>query len=169
MHRVNKNMKKRNVSFVAGSFLAFFLFLGSLTAAYGQESHSVKAARLLNESGFSVTKVEDNLWTVPFEGKTQKNLTVITTVANDLLLTFCVVAEKKDLRLAPELMQKLLRSNWDFDRVKIGVDKDGDLSTRIDMSIRILDKDELKQNLDQVAAACDEIYGLVKPHLVKAK
>lgn len=162
-------MKKKNPSFVAASVTAFLFFLLSFTAAYSQESHSAKAARLLNESGFSLTKVEENLWTIPFEGKTQKKITVMTTVVNDVLLAMSVVAFKKELKLEPDLMRKLLKANSDFDRVKIGIDDEGDVFVRIDMSIRVLDKDELKQNLDQVAATSDEVFALIKPHLVKAK
>jgi hypothetical protein len=64
-------------------------------------------------------------------------------------------------------MQTLLRANSSFDRVKIGFDDDGDLVVRTDLSLRILDLQELKDNAEQVAAASNELYETIAPSLKK--
>jgi len=136
---------------------------------HGQEPHAQKVARVINETGFNFTKASEGVWTMPFEGKTQKEITVVLSVSEDLLTLFSLVAVKKDFKPTPDLFQKLLRFNEDLDRVKVGIDKDGDIFVRIDLSIRNLDKDELRTNIDQTAAAADEVFKAVKPSLVKAK
>ncbi len=145
------------------------LVAGVQVAASAQETNATKAARLLNESGHKFTKVSDAVWTVPFSGETQKNITVVASVSDEILVVFSVIAEKKSLNPTPELMQKLLQANSEYDYVKIGIDKDGDLFVRIDLTIRVMDKDELKMNLDQLAAVADAIHAAVKPHVVKPK
>ncbi|MBK9154035.1 MAG: YbjN domain-containing protein [Chloracidobacterium sp.] len=136
---------------------------------HGQESHSQKVARVINETGFNFTKASEGVWTIPFEGKVQKDITVVISVSEDLLTLFSIVAVKKDFKPTPELHQKLLRFNDDLDRVKVGIDKDGDIFVRIDLGIRIMDKEELRANIDQVAAAADEVFKAVKPTLIKTK
>jgi hypothetical protein len=86
-----------------------------------------------------------------------------------LAVLFALVAEKKDLKLTPEAMAKMLRLNSDLDRVKIGVDDDGDAFVRIDASIRILDTDEFKALIEQTAAAADEVFAALKPFLAAPK
>ena len=67
------------------------------------------------------------------------------------------------------MMKKLLGLNEQLDRVKIGLDKEGDVFVRIDLSIRILDKQELKENLDQAAAAANDVFAALKPFLIATK
>lgn len=136
-------------------------------SALGQDGTSAKIARLLNESKVSYTKQSETVWSVPFEGKQLKDISVVISTADPIVVVFAVVAEKKDFKLTPELMQKLLRSNQDFDRVKVGIDKDGDIFVRVDLSARLLDVEELKANVEQVSAAADEVYAFVKPSLIR--
>jgi hypothetical protein len=56
-----------------------------------------------------------------------------------------------------------------MDRVKISIDKDGDLNVRVDLSIRRLDVEELKTNIEQLSAAADELYSAIKPFLTSKK
>ncbi len=147
--------------------IACVLILGM--TAFGQESSSLRVARVINETGLSFTKASESVWTVPYQGKARKDIIVVASVTGDLITLFSVVAEKKDLKPSPEMLQKLLKFNADFDRVKVGIDKDGDVFVRIDLSIRVLDKDELTVNVDQVAAAADDIFKGLKPHIAAAK
>lgn len=147
--------------------IACVLILGM--TAFGQESSSLRVARVINETGLSFTKAAENVWTVPYQGKARKDIIVVASVTGDLITLFSVVAEKKDLKPSPEMLQKLLKFNADFDRVKVGIDKDGDVFVRIDLSIRVLDKDEMTVNVDQVAAAADDIFKGLKPHIAAAK
>lgn len=47
--------------------------------------------------------------------------------------------------------------------------KEGDVFVRIDLSIRVLDKQEMQENIDQVAAAANEVFAGLKPYLITAK
>ena len=147
--------------------IACVLMLGM--TAFGQESSSLRVARVINETGLSFTKAAENVWTVPYQGKSRKDIIVVASITGDLVTLFSVVAAKKDLKPTPEMLQKLLKFNSDFDRVKVGIDKDGDVFVRVDLSIRVLDKDEMTVNVDQVAATSDEVFKGLKPNLAVAK
>jgi hypothetical protein len=149
------------------SILIFMLFMAA--ANYAQEAPNVKAARLLNESGAKFTKVAEGIWTVPFGGKQLRDFSVVIAADKELLLMFARVSRQKEFRPATELFRKLLAHNDDFDRVKIGIDKDGDVIVRIDLSMRLVDKKELNESLNQTAAAADEVYASIKPFLNPAK
>jgi hypothetical protein len=138
-------------------------FHPGLNTSYAQNTSSAKIVRLLEDSGYPYTKASDNVWTVPFKGKALPNFRLIATTQQQILVLFVVVAEKKDFKVTPELMQKMLRLNGDLDRVKIGLDEDGDAYVRVDLSIRVLDIQELKENIEQVAAAADEVFTAIKP------
>jgi hypothetical protein len=67
------------------------------------------------------------------------------------------------------MMKKLLSLNDDFDRVKVGIDGDGDLFNRIDLSLRVVDAQELKTNLEHISGSVDQTYAAIKPYLISAK
>ena len=146
---------------------AFFLL--AVPHAFGQESPTAKVKRLMNESGAKVHKSSEDTWTLPFQGKALKDITVVATVGEGLLITFALIPESKDAKFPPQVLLKLLNLNEDFDRVKVGIDKDGILFVRSDVAVRTLDKEDLTTTIDQVAAAIDEVYGHVRAHLPKAK
>lgn len=136
-------------------------------SASAQESSAAKTGRLLNESGVNFTKVANDIWTVPFDGKTLRNFQVLIGVDKDVLVMFVIVTDKKKYTRSPELLNKLLLQNDQMDRVKIGIDKQGEIAVRIDLTVRLMDKRELSENLDQVAAASDQIFAIIQPYLVK--
>lgn len=162
-------MKTRIYTLLLPTMAALAFVLTAPISGWAQESHSAKAARLMNDSGFTYTKASETVWTVPFEGKALKNITVAASVSDDVLTVFAIVAEKKNVKATPEMMKKLLGLNEQLDRVKIGLDKEGDVFVRIDLSIRILDKQELKENLDQVAAAANDVFAALKPFWIVTK
>lgn len=123
----------------------------------------------MDRSGYSYKKAADTVWAVPFEGKALSKFNVVASTEQDMLVVFVIVAEAKSLRVTPELMRTMLKLNGDLDRVKIGLDKDGDAFVRIDLSVRILDSQELKSNIEQVAAAADEVYTAIKPFITASK
>ena len=130
---------------------------------------SSKVSQLLEQSGYSYSKDGDNLWTMNFRGKALGEFKVIITSVESMAALLVVVAKRKELNPTPELMRTLLRMNDDFDKVKVVVDKDGDLLVRVDTTIRIMDLDELKANVEQVAAAADEVAKAIKPYTIKSK
>ncbi|MEQ1764085.1 MAG: hypothetical protein ABL984_13200 [Pyrinomonadaceae bacterium] len=162
--------RKRIVQRLTISSLILTAFIvGAQISAFGQEAGGAKVARLLNESGVKLTKVGDDIWTIPFEGKSMKEISVVTTVSEGIFLAFALIPESKNVKFPPPALQKLLNLNDEFDRVKIGIDDKGFVFVRIDMTVRTLDKQELSDGIDQVAAAVDQVYGHIRPHLPKTK
>ena len=163
------HMKKRIFATIV-SLAAFVLFYqAGSTAIIGQETAAAKTARLLNDAGIVHNKVGENIWSVPYLRKDKREFQVFVTTAPDTLVMFSVLVRKKDLKLTPELMQKLLRLNTEMDSVKLGIDKDGDLIARIDLGIRTLDAADLKSNLDQTAGAVSETLAVLRPLLPALK
>jgi Putative bacterial sensory transduction regulator len=154
---------KKNLSpatlLLAGLMLCF---QGSATATHAQNNPPARVAVLLEGTGYSYTKAADNVWAIAFEGKSLPKFNVVASTQEDVLVLFTIVAEKSNLKLTPDVIQRLLRLNGDLDRVKIGIDKEGDLFVRTDLSIRVLDVREMKENIEQVAAATDVVYAAVK-------
>lgn len=64
-----------------------------------------------------------------------------------------------------DFMRTLLEENHELDQVKVGYDREGDLAVRIDSSVRVMDAAELREIVNQVKNASDEIYGMIEPSL----
>ena len=156
---------KRKIPALLLIITAFVCFQTS----YAQTSPPDKVAGMLEESGYPYTKVADNIWTIPFEGKNLKKFDLIVTTNPDILILIVVVAKKKDFIVTPALMRTMLNLNDEFDRVKIGLDKDGNAFVRIDVSIRVQDTRELKDNIDQASAAADGLFIAIKPITKRTK
>jgi hypothetical protein len=120
---------------------------------------------LLGQSDYSYSRKTSNVWTIDFRGKSFPNFKVVISTGTDLVVMFVTVVSKKDLQVTPEAMQTLLKLNNNLDRVKIGFDSDDDISVRIDLSDRVLDLQELKTNVEQLAASADVVYGAMVPFL----
>jgi hypothetical protein len=52
----------------------------------------------------------------------------------------------------------LLSANHEYDYVKVGLDKDGDMFVRIDDWIPTVNARHLKETINQVANASEEVY-----------
>ena len=161
-----KNYLLRMLSFVFAAVLTGMLMGGP---ALGQDADSAKVARVLNESKLTFTKQSETVWVTPFEGKNLKDIPIVMSVGGDILVVFTLVAQKKEVNMTPALMLKLLAANQEFDRVKVGIDKDGDIFTRIDIPLRVLDAAELRTSAEQTSAVADQIFAYVQPSLVKKK
>jgi hypothetical protein len=162
-------MKRKTSTTILLIIATLACFQPALHTSSAQDSASPKIARLLEESGYPYTKAANNVWSIPFRGKVLQNFQLVASVQQDILVLFVVVAEKKELRVTPELMQRMLKLNADLDRVKIGFDKDGDAFVRVDLSVRVLDIQEFKENIEQVAAAADELFTVLKPFTTATK
>ena len=162
-------MKRKSSTLVLLTIVTLACFNAGLHTSFAQDSPSTKIARLLEDSGYPYAKAADNVWSIPFKGKALPNFLLVASVEKDILVLFVVVAEKKDLKVTPELMQRMLKLNGDLDRVKIGFDKDGDAFVRVDLSVRVVDLQEFKENVDQVGAAADEVYTAIKPFTIPRK
>lgn len=167
--RIEKLMNKTRTIVVIALLSIACCFQPQAFAGYAQNKNHAAIARLLDQSGYTFTKAADGVWAIPFKGKGLLDFNVVIATQQDIAVIFVIVAEKKDFRVTPEAMGKLLKLNADLDRVKIGIDEEGDTFARVDLSIRILDGQEFKANIEQVAAAADVVYGAIKPYLTTAK
>jgi len=126
-----------------------------------------KLAGILERSGYAYKKAADNIWVVNFKGNSLADVNVIVTSAEGLVVMAVVVAQKSTMKVTPEMMYKLLKLTHNIDRVKIGFDGDDDLFVRSEVSARLFDLDEFKFDMQQVAAASDQIHAAIKPFLVR--
>lgn len=126
-----------------------------------------KLAGILERSGYAYKKAADNIWVVNFKGNSLADVNVIVTSAEGLVVMAVVVAQKSTMKVTPEMMYKLLKLTHDIDRVKIGFDSDDDLFVRSEVSTRLFDLEEFKFDMQQVAAASDQIHAAIKPFLVR--
>lgn len=128
-----------------------------------------KIVQMLEESGHSYAKASGNVWTVKFKGNNLQDVNVIVVGTDTMLVLVSVLAEKQEFKTTPESLTKLLRLNDDYDRVKVCIDDDGSVILRVDITMRITDAKEFKENVEQMSAATDEIYAVIKPFLVVPK
>ena len=155
------------VSFALMILLAVSAFAQEQKPALDKASAS-KIVQMLEESGHTYGKASDNVWSVKFKGNNVEQVSVIVIGHEGMLILVSVLAEKKDFKASPELMMKLLRLNDDYDRLKVGIDDDGDMFVRIDLTLRVTDSQEFKVNVEQISAAADEITAVIKPFLITA-
>lgn len=155
-------------------FISFTLLTLLTVSALAQEKPKIdkasatKIVQMLEDSGHTYGKSADNVWVVKFRGNTLEDIGVVTIGHEGMLILMVVVAEKKDFKASSELMSKLLQMNDDYDRLKVAIDKDGDMLVRIDLSLRVTDSQEFKLNVEQISAAADEIATAIKSFMVAA-
>jgi len=150
------------VALAAGLLLAIQVRTGLADDA----SDDARVFQLLDQSAYHYTKKSDSVWYIDYNGGTLGNYRVVGAAGQGLLVIFVTIAPKAALGDMAEITYKMVRLNDDLDRVKVGIDRDGDAFVRADVSIRALDGVELKAYVDQVAASAEEAYAAIKPYLV---
>ncbi|HSB08372.1 MAG TPA: hypothetical protein VLM38_02590 [Blastocatellia bacterium] len=123
---------------------------------------------LLEKSGYRYTKISDGVWEIPGTGKNIKEFGIRLALADDILLVMVKLAERRDLRLQPPLLTKVLELNHKFDSIKLALSEDM-LYLRMDTHLRLLDNQELKYLVEQIANGADETYPQLKPFLNSTK
>lgn len=123
---------------------------------------------LLEKSGYSYKKVGDGLWEIPGTGKNLKEFAITVALADDILLVMVKLGTRKELKLEPALLTKLLELNHKFDSLKLALSEDM-AYLRMDIHVRLLDNQELKYLVEQIANATDETYPMVKPFVAGTK
>jgi hypothetical protein len=123
---------------------------------------------LLEKSGYSYTKVGDGIWEIPGTGKNVKEFGIRLALAEDILLVMVKLADRKDLKLQPAALTKLLELNHKFDSIKVALSEEM-LYVRMDTHLRLLDNQELKYLVEQIANAADETYPQIKQFIAGAK
>ena len=126
-----------------------------------------KLAQTLDKSGFPYRKATENVWVINFKDRSSADINVLVTSAENLIVIGAVVAEKRAMKVSPEMMFKLLRLVHDIDRVKIGFDDDEDLFLRAELNSKCLDVPEFKSAVEQVSGGVDRVRTEIKSSLVK--
>jgi hypothetical protein len=138
-------------------------------AAQSSTEGSAKMVSLMqaNNYDFHTTK-SPTVWTIHFTGTHLKDIKVVLAldVADNQMVIFVTVVEKRRMPVTTEFMRHLLEQNHAMDRVKIGLDADDDLSVRIDAPLRIADATEMRDIVTQVKNVSDELYGQIEPSLL---
>lgn len=130
-----------------------------------------RVTQLLQNSGYNFVQKTPTVWYIDFTGKSLKNFRVILSTTDDnsldgLVVIFVTVTQKAKMPVTTDFMSRMLHLNHTLDRVKVGFDNDGDLSVRSDCTIRVLDGAEFKVQVEQVAAAANEVYETAQPYLL---
>ena len=166
-------MKTKWVLKIAMAALAVSLALVVVPTASAQkpsketQASVAKMLELLPKSGYQFKQYSPVVWGVDFEGKAIGNIRVVMVAQENIVVIFAIIAKKDEIPLTAAFLQTMLKCNHKFDRVKVGLDDDGDAFVRTDTSARVLDGDEFKAIVEQVAAAANEAYDLIKPSLKK--
>lgn len=119
---------------------------------------------LLEKSGYNYSKVDEGTYQVGATGKNLKEFDVNVLLSGDVVLVMARLADRKELSKKSDFLTKLLELNHHFDSVKLAYTEDM-LYARIDNHLRIMDVQELKYMIDQVANVTDETY----PQIQKEK
>lgn len=145
------------------------LSLGVCSArAQDKSKGAAEIVALLEKSGYAYTKVRDGVWEIPGTGKNLKEFGIRLALADDIILVMVKLGDRKDLKLQPALLTKLLELNHKFDWIKLALAEDM-LYLRMDAHVRLLDNQELKYLVEQIANAADETYPQIKQFLAGAK
>jgi hypothetical protein len=136
--------------------------------SFSTDDSAAKVVNLMRADSYNYLSTKSpTVWMIPFTGDHLKNIKVVVTVKDSTMVVFVTVAENQHLPVTTDFMRALLEQNHELDRVKVGYDREGDLSVRIDGSVRVMDAAELREIVNQVKNASDEIYGMIEPSLLQ--
>src|SRR5438132_6232027 len=142
-----------------GFALLVALWMGALSQPAGAQSMGMDA--MLKQTGYGYTTHNATTWSIDLTRKNLGKVKVILSTGSDILVIFVIVAKKAAIQKTPQMMEALLTANHDYDYTKIGLDKDGDMFVRVDMPLQSVDANDLKQIVDHMANASDEVYAKV--------
>ena len=146
-----------------------FLSVCGVCLAQGQGTKgAADIVALLEKSGHHYSKVSDGVWEINFTGDNLKEFAVRIALGGNLLVTMAKIADRKDLKLEPAFLTKIVELNHSLDSVKIAL-SESMLYVRMDTRMRLLDSEEFKYVIDQMSGATDEIYPQIKKYIAGAK
>ena len=160
-------MKTPRIALVLGLIISVSGAATTLAQVKTDPQVVAKLAQMLDKSGFPYRKATENVWVINFKDRSSADINVLVTSAENLIVIGAVVAEKRAMKVSPEMMFKLLRLVHDIDRVKIGFDDDEDLFLRAELNSKCLDVAEFKSAVEQVSSGVDRVRTEIKSSLVK--
>jgi hypothetical protein len=127
------------------------------------ESAAERMEQLIKKSGFPYKKHNASVWSTEFDKKNLGKFRVILSVGDfdTPLVVFVIVAKSAAINKTPAMMEKIAFANYEYDYVKVGLDKDGDLFVRADSNARKIDVEQMKMTINQVANSSDAFFGQV--------
>jgi len=132
------------------------------------DTSAAKIVSLMQADSYNFLNTKSpTVWMIPFNGDHLKDIRVVVTVKDGTMVVFATIVRGQQLPMTTDFMRTLLEQNHELDRVKIGYDHEGDLSVRIDGSVRVVDAAELRAIVNQVRNASDEVYGIIEPSLLQ--
>ena len=147
-----------------------FSLASSLHAQTSLSDKTDKLVSLLKQDNYDyLTTSSPTVFVVHLTGTNLKDIKVVLALGDDEdsdLIMFVTVTPKATMPATSDFRYALLKFNHDYDRVKVGLDRDDDLSVRIDGSMRLADALYLKNSIEQLQQSCDEIYGKIQPELL---
>lgn len=138
------------------------------TAAPQPPSCKDRINSLIKETGYPlrVNAKRDDVWAMNLDMPHVKNNKLIMSIGSDLLVTFVTLVRKRRLPATSDFYFKALRFDDTLDRVKIGIDRDGDLFVRIDSTCSEMTPAEFRRVVDQVKSSSEEIYSQIQSDLI---
>jgi hypothetical protein len=133
-------------------------YLGSVPVHAQSLKEDAKIGQILKDTGFSYKAPKAGVWSIDFERETLGKFKVIISTGPGIVVTFAIVAEKANINMTLNFAETLLLANQQYDYVKVGLNKGGDLVVRIDNQIRTIDVPEMKDMINQVANASEQIF-----------
>jgi hypothetical protein len=129
---------------------------------------AAKVVNLMQVDSYNFQNTKSpNVWMIRFAGDHLKDIKVVVTVKDSTMVVFVTLVQNQRMPVTTDFMRTLLEQNHELDRVKVGYDRDGDLSVRIDGNVRVMDATEMRDIVNQVRNASDEIYGMIEPSLLQ--
>jgi hypothetical protein len=151
--------------------LAAALFTPALPAkAQSPNDKVAKLVSLMKQCGYNyVATSSPTVFVIHSTGTNLRDIKTILALGDDQdsdLVIFVTVTEKRRMPATADFRYMLLKMNHEFDQIKVGFDRDDDLSVRIDASSRLADATYLRNVVGQVQKSSDEIYGKIEPYLL---
>jgi hypothetical protein len=132
------------------------------------DASAAKIITLMQADSYNYVRTPSpTVWLIPFNGDHMRDINVVVTVKDSTVVAFVTLVQNQRLPVTTDFMRTLLEDNHEFDRIKLGYDHEGDLSLRIDGSVRVMDAAELREIVNQVRDASDEIYGKIEANLLQ--
>jgi hypothetical protein len=150
-------------------FAALLLSLVLPMAAQTSEQGAAKMVSLMQANSYPFTTTKSpTVWVIHFTGTHLKDIKVVLAldVDNYQMVIFVTVVEKRRMPYTADFLHTLIKMNHEYDRVKVGLDADDDLSVRIDSPLRLADTQEFHDIVNQIKNSSDEIYGKIEPQLL---
>ena len=122
-----------------------------------------KIEKMLKELGSTYSVMPGSqAFAIPYQGKELREIAVVTVEVGPTVVLWADVAAGREVDLTPEVMKKLLEYNLKADFIKVGISDKGTITVQTEQSL-LVNTENFKELIDQVAAGADNVAALLKP------